>query len=81
MHLLLLAGVECKLDNDIIQYTLENADASRHFTSMMVMICYIGSEHLDHSSQRIEGIVQFRNSHEDENDVEKLKLIEEFIAW
>ncbi|KAB8294966.1 hypothetical protein EYC80_006919 [Monilinia laxa] len=77
MHLLLLAGVECKLDNDIIQYTLENADAS-HFTFMMVMICYLSSEH---SSKRIEAIVQFRNSHEDENDVEKLKLIEEFIAW
>ncbi|KAF7870406.1 hypothetical protein EAF04_004151 [Stromatinia cepivora] len=77
IHLLLLAGVEEKLDGDIIQYTLENADASRYFTTILMLI----SPELSSLSPLLDGMLLFKNSHEHENDFEKLRLIEEFLVW
>lgn len=83
MHLLLLAGAEYKLDNDIMQYTLENSDASRHFSTVLLMVLYMGSAPLG-LSDRIDGLVQFKHQHEHESNMEtleKLRVIEEFIVW
>ncbi|KAJ8067136.1 hypothetical protein OCU04_004508 [Sclerotinia nivalis] len=77
IYLLLLAGIEDKLDGDIIQYTLENADVSRYFTTILMMI----SPELSSLSLLLDEMLLFKNSHEHENDFEKLRLIEELLAW
>lgn len=77
IYLLLLAGIENKLDGDIIQYVLENAEANRSFTTILMMM----SPGRRLPSLLLDGMLLFKNSHEHENDFEKLILIEELFAW
>ncbi|TGO48132.1 hypothetical protein BCON_0250g00050 [Botryotinia convoluta] len=77
IHLLLYAGVNHKLDEDIFQYTLENADPDRHFMTIILMI-YLPYQ--DPYSWIIEEFFRFRSSHEHENDNKKVRLVEDFLT-
>ncbi|QSZ36590.1 hypothetical protein DSL72_006470 [Monilinia vaccinii-corymbosi] len=60
MHLLLLAGVQYKLDNiDILQYTLENAEASQNFTSILVMLFLAAMRSPLHHPAPSESLLRF----------------------
>ncbi|TGO47137.1 hypothetical protein BOTNAR_0541g00050 [Botryotinia narcissicola] len=77
IHLLLYAGVNHKLDEDIFQYSLENADPNRHFMTILLMI-YLPYQ--DPYPWIIEEIFRFRSSHEHENDNKKIRLVEDFLT-
>ncbi|TGO75120.1 hypothetical protein BELL_0233g00100 [Botrytis elliptica] len=77
IHLLLYAGVNHKLDEDIFQYTLENADPNRHFMTILLMF-YLPYQ--DPYPWIIEEIFRFRSGHEHENDNRKVKLVEDFLT-
>ncbi|CAD6444481.1 4ca8363a-49ab-4da6-9c08-6ed9979d6367 [Sclerotinia trifoliorum] len=77
IYLLLLAGIKDKLDGDIIQYVLENAEANRCFTTILMMM----SPERILPSLLLDEMLVFKNSHEHENDFEKHMLIEELFAW
>ncbi|KAF5872962.1 putative inner membrane magnesium transporter mrs2 protein [Botrytis fragariae] len=69
IHLLLYAGVNQKLDEDIFQYTLENADPNRHFMTILLMVY---PPYQDPYPWIIEEIFRFRSGHEHENDNKKV---------
>ncbi|TGO28531.1 hypothetical protein BPAE_0026g00210 [Botrytis paeoniae] len=76
IHLLLYAGVNQKLDEDIFQYTLENADPNRHFMTILLMV-YLPYQ--DPYPWIIEEIFRFRSGHEHEND-NKVRMVEDFLT-
>ncbi|KAM0140574.1 hypothetical protein ACHAO1_002258 [Botrytis cinerea] len=77
IYLLLYAGVNHKLDEDIFQYTLENADPDRHFMTILLMV-YLPYQ--DPYPWIIEEIFRFKSGHEHENDNKKVRLVEDFLT-
>lgn len=76
IELLLLAGVEKKLDADLIMFTLKYTPASCGFVVVVLLLDLLGPT--EPSTHEI--VETFRNDPDHEHEIEKLRMLDHYLG-